>query len=104
MSDDATITVRLSLDLSKKLDALARRMRRSKSDLASDAIAAYVDCSARQIEEIKRGLAEAKSGAPGVPHDEVVKWVRSWGTENELPRPKPMTQIQPESFRDSPKG
>jgi predicted transcriptional regulator len=86
---DATITVRLSPDLSNKLEALAGDVRRSKSDLASDAIAAYVDCTARQIEEIKRGLEEAKLGAPGVPHAEVVKWVRSWGTENELPRPKP---------------
>ncbi len=40
-----------------------------------------------QIDEIKRGLDEARSGTPGVPHEEVEKWVRSWGTDHELPRP-----------------
>jgi predicted transcriptional regulator len=42
-------------------------------------------------EEEERALAEAeKALAEGhvVPHEEVVKWVKSWGTPNELPRPK----------------
>jgi hypothetical protein len=26
-------------------------------------------------------------GTPGIPHEEVEKWVRSWGTKDELPRP-----------------
>jgi predicted transcriptional regulator len=89
MPTDATTTLHLSPELSEKLDALARDMQRSKSDLASEAISSYIDRAARQLEEIKKGLEEARSGALGVPHDEVVKWVESWGTENELPRPKP---------------
>jgi predicted transcriptional regulator len=43
----------------------------------------------KQIQEIQRGLEEAVSGGLGVPHQEVEKWVRSWDTDNELPRPKP---------------
>jgi predicted transcriptional regulator len=42
-------------------------------------------------EEEERALAEAeKALAEGrvVPHEEVVKWLKSWGTPNELPRPK----------------
>jgi predicted transcriptional regulator len=58
-----------------------RDTKRSKSYLASEAIASYVDRNAWQIEEIKRGLDEARSGTPGVPHEEVEKWVRSWGTK-----------------------
>ena len=42
-----------------------------------------------QIEEIKKGLDEARSGTPGIPHEQVEKWVRSWGTDHELPRPVP---------------
>jgi predicted transcriptional regulator len=37
-----------------------------------------------------RAIAEAEADiAAGrvVPHDEVVKWLRSWGTPNELPCP-----------------
>ena len=31
--------------------------------------------------------AEADAGM-GVPHEDVVTWVKSWGTENELPMPE----------------
>ena len=87
MAKSAMMTVRLTPELSEKLDALARDTKRSKSYLASEAIASYVDRNAWQIEEIKRGLEEARSGTPGVPHEEVEKWVRSWDTNHELPRP-----------------
>lgn len=42
-----------------------------------------------QIERINESLDEAKSGASGVLHEDVVRWVESWGTEHELPRPQP---------------
>lgn len=35
-------------------------------------------------------LAEAEIDAGlVVPHEEVAAWLRSWGTPNELPRPRP---------------
>lgn len=43
-------------------------------------------------EEEERALAEAEKALAGgrvVPHEEVVKWLKSWGTPNELPCPKP---------------
>jgi len=85
----AMMTVRLTPELSDKLEALARDTKRSKSYLASEAIETYVDRNAWQVEEIKKGLEEAQSGVPGVPHKEVEKWVRSWGTSHELLRPEP---------------
>ena len=40
-------------------------------------------------EEVRTLEAEAEADAGmGVPHDEVVAWVKSWGIANELPRPK----------------
>src|SRR5882724_6939665 len=87
MAKSAMMTVRLAPEVSEKLEALARDTKRSKSYLASEAIASYVDRNGWQIEEIKKGLDEARSGTPGVPHEEVEKWVRSWGTDHELPRP-----------------
>jgi predicted transcriptional regulator len=45
--------------------------------------------SARQVAHIKEALAEDEEGGPGVPHEEVMQWLESWGTDHELPRPKP---------------
>jgi predicted transcriptional regulator len=43
----------------------------------------------REVEEaIEQGLADADAGRV-VPHEEVERWLRSWGTENELPPPRP---------------
>ena len=89
MAKTTTMTVRIAPDLSEKLDALARDTKRSKAFLAGEAIAAYVDRNAWQIAHIKAGLAEAESGAPGIPHEDMVRWTESWGTDHELPPPEP---------------
>jgi predicted transcriptional regulator len=74
-----TMTVRVTPERSGKLEALARDTKRSKSYLAGEAIAS-VEMNAWQVARIKTALAEARSGAPGVPHQEVVRWVESWET------------------------
>jgi predicted transcriptional regulator len=89
MAKSAMMTVRLTPELRDKLEALARDTRRSKSYLASEAIESYVDLNAWQVAEIKAGLAEDEEGGPGVPHEEVARWMRSWGTDRELPKPEP---------------
>ena len=81
------MTVRISRDLSQKLEALARDTKRSKAFLASEGIASYVARNAWQVARISASLEEAKSGAPGIPHAEVEDWVNSWDTPHELPRP-----------------
>jgi hypothetical protein len=40
------------------------------------------------IEGIEAAIREADAGL-SVPHEEVVAWVRSWQTGEELPRPQP---------------
>ena len=89
MGKSTTMTVRITPAVSAKLRALARDTKRSKSYLASEAIASYVEQNAWQIEEIKQGLEEAKSDAPGVSHAQVEKWVRSWATKRKVRRPRP---------------
>lgn len=42
------------------------------------------------VEQARRdaiGIAQFRAGL-GVSHAKVVEWVRSWGTDHELPRPK----------------
>jgi predicted transcriptional regulator len=83
------MTVRLTPAINKKLDALARDTKRSKSYLASEAIASFVDLNAWQVAHIKEALDDVRAGSPGASHQEVVDWMESWGTNHELPRPVP---------------
>lgn len=89
MPKAATMRVQLSPELNDKLAALARERKRSKSGLAEEAIAAFIDVDAWQVARIKASLDEAMSGAPGVLQEDVVRWVESWDTEHQLPRPHP---------------
>lgn len=89
MTKSTMMTVRLTPEVKEKLDALARDTKRSRSYLASEAIETYVSLNAWQVAHIKAALAEDEEGGPGVPHEEVVRWIESWGTDHELPRPKP---------------
>lgn len=41
-----------------------------------------------QDTETRRAIAEADAGAPFIQHERVAAWLRSWGTENELPPPE----------------
>jgi predicted transcriptional regulator len=61
-ADTAVVTVRLDGKLKAKLEALARHTRRSKSFLAAEAIAAYVDLNEWQIAEIEAGIAKLDNG------------------------------------------
>jgi len=89
MAKTTTMTVRLKPEISDRLEALARDTNRTKSYLASEAIEAYVNLNAWQVAHIKEALAEEERGGPGVPHEEVVRWMDSWGTDNELAPPEP---------------
>ena len=61
-ADTTVITTRIDAALRERLEALARATKRSKSFLAAEAIAAYVELNEWQIGEITAGLAELDSG------------------------------------------
>jgi predicted transcriptional regulator len=89
VASSGAITVRLRPEVREKLDALAREEKRSLSQVAAEAIEAYVDLDAWQVAHIKAALAEDERDGVGVPHEEVVRWMESWGTDHELPPPLP---------------
>ncbi len=62
MVESGVVTVRLGSELKDKLDALARSTKRSKSFLAGEAIAAFVELNAWQVGEIEAAVAEADAG------------------------------------------
>jgi RHH-type rel operon transcriptional repressor/antitoxin RelB len=82
-----TLSVRITADTKKQLETLARRARRSKSFLAAEAIAAFVDAESWQLDEIQAGVTELDAGR-GVPHKEVSAWLRSWGRKRERKAPR----------------
>lgn len=82
-----TLSVRINTDTKKQLEALARRARRSKSFLAAEAIAAFVEAESWQLDEIQAGLKELDAGR-GVAHKDVSAWLRSWGRKRERKAPR----------------
>jgi RHH-type rel operon transcriptional repressor/antitoxin RelB len=61
-ADTTVVTARIDAALKAKLEALARSTKRSKSYLAAEAIAAYVELNEWQIGEIEAGIAGLDAG------------------------------------------
>ena len=87
MADEATRTSEVPKDCADRLTALAESTGRSPSLLASEALTRYLSVEEWQVAAIREAVEAADAGAPMVDHEDVVAWVRSWGTDNELPRP-----------------
>ena len=82
-----TLSIRIDADTKRRLGALSKRSRRSKSFLAAEAIAAYVESEEWQLGELQDALAELDAGQE-VSHEKVSKWLKSWGTPGESKAPR----------------
>jgi RHH-type transcriptional regulator, rel operon repressor / antitoxin RelB len=82
-----TLSVRIDTNTKKRLEALAKRARRSKSFLAAEAIAAFVEAESWQLDETQAGIDELDAGR-GVAHTDVASWLRSWGRKRERKAPR----------------
>ena len=74
----ASISTRLNPELAKKLDLLAKATARSKSFLVAEAIEAYLEHQAWQIEAIQEGISEADRGHFAT-DEEVMRTFERWG-------------------------
>lgn len=99
MSDVVSLTVEIPRELGARLAEMARDAKRSEADLAGEAIASFVEHNADQIAEIRRALEEAESGSPGIPHEDIERWIDSWGTDHELPVQSRNRSASPEPHR-----
>jgi predicted transcriptional regulator len=82
-----TLSIRLDVNTKKRLDALAKRSRRSKSFLAAEAISAYVESEEWQLGELQAGIAALESGQQ-ISHENVSKWLKTWGKRGETKAPR----------------
>jgi RHH-type rel operon transcriptional repressor/antitoxin RelB len=62
MPESAVLTLRLEAKLKKRLDRLSKSMNRSRSFVAAQAIQEFVSVNEWQVNEIKKGIAEADAG------------------------------------------
>jgi len=78
--------VRLEPELEQRLNALAKKTRRSKSFLAKEALRDYMDRletqECRRQETLARWEAYEQSGE-SVPHKAMEDWLASWGEDKE---------------------
>ncbi len=88
MADTTTMTVRLSNQLKDKLERLAESTKRSKSYLAAEAIAEYVEANAWQVEAIRAAVEKADAGGPFVSDKDATRYLDALarGEEPEPPR------------------
>jgi RHH-type rel operon transcriptional repressor/antitoxin RelB len=82
-----TLSVRIDAVTKRRLDALARRSKRSKSFLAAEAITAYVEMEEWQMGEVLAGIADTEARKV-ISHDRVATWLRSWGKPSEGKAPR----------------
>lgn len=82
------MTIRVAPQVNERLVALARDTKRSKAYLASAAIADLVGRNAWQVARITAALEDARSGRPGIAHEQIEAWMASWDTAKKLPRPE----------------
>ncbi len=77
MPESSILTLRLDAKLKNRLDRLSKSMNRSRSFVAAQAIQEYVSVNEWQINEIKKGLAEADAG-DFASEEEVQQVLKKW--------------------------
>ena len=89
MSETTTISIEVPTATAEQLDALARSTNRSPAALARQALDQFLEVEAWHEQAIEEAIAEVDAGGPLIAHEDMVRWLQSWGTENELPPPEP---------------
>jgi predicted transcriptional regulator len=82
------LSVRMDREIKARLENEARLEERSASYVIQKALDRYLSAKEYQRQAIEDALVDAENGV-FVSGKAVREWVSSWGTENELPRPRP---------------
>ena len=79
-----TISVRLERKTLDQLSTMAQTTGRTRGALMTHAIEKYVENEAWQVAAIQEAVDELERGEAGLAdHDDVVRWLNSWGTDHE---------------------
>lgn len=86
MAKTTSVSIRMESALNDRVAAIAAALDRPKSWAIEQAVRDFVEAQEWQLAAIAEGIRDADAGRV-VDHEEVVAWVRSWGTDAELPMP-----------------
>ncbi len=83
-------TVRFRPEVEAELDEMAQRRHRSKAWLINEAMAEYLERHRQEQQRWQETLDAMESAARGdvASSEDVHAWLRSWGTDDELPPPE----------------
>lgn len=81
------LTLRLPTQLVARLEAFAALTGGSAASLVEEALIPFLDYEERKFAATVKAVQRADAGGPFIEHDRVEAWVKSWGTDHELPRP-----------------
>jgi predicted transcriptional regulator len=81
-------SISISSGLKASLERLAESRNVNEADLVNEALARYIDEETDYSSAIDEALKESEEGV-FVSGDKVIEWMKSWGTETELPMPEP---------------
>ncbi len=87
MADSETLTLRIPRQMKRQLEAYARATQRSSAFIVKEALEAHLEERRAYLAAIEQAEREADEGI-FVSGEAVLKWMRSWGTDNELPVPE----------------
>jgi len=87
MNKSMPVSVRLKPDLNEQVTAIASALDRPKSWVIEQAVIDYVAVQTWHLAAIDEGIKAADEGRI-VAHEDVVAWVQSWDSPNELPTPE----------------
>lgn len=89
MGETRTIAIEVSEATAERLDEIARTTEQTTADLARQALDQFLDYEAWKRQAIAEALAEVEAGGPLIAHEDMERWLASWGSDSELDPPEP---------------
>lgn len=83
-----TFSVRLTDDVRRQVDQLARLTKRSRSFIVKEAVETYMRGRADYIRALDEAMKSAESGV-GHSSAQIFGWMKSWGRPDERASPSP---------------
>jgi predicted transcriptional regulator len=82
MGSNAALSFRVSPKKARAIDNLANATDRPRSWHLEQALDAYLEAQAWEVQHVQEGLSELKAGK-SVAHEDVADWLSRWGTSDE---------------------
>ncbi|ELL2067337.1 ribbon-helix-helix protein, CopG family [Salmonella enterica] len=88
MADTRTITAPLPIDMAEKIDMWTEKNGRTRSWLVREAVGQFLAREAQRDVLLQEALHAVDKGQL-IPHEDMVAWAATLGTDEPLPVPEP---------------